>query len=127
MGLSLVCERKDISLPGTGRFSCIHLTLKKYESQYKGGSDADKAWEMFRSHLLYLSKGDKKRADMLLSWLAHNIQHTGVKIRWAPIIVGGQGSREDLRNREGSEKLFGRLCKTDKNKVPYQKFQRICC
>ena len=34
---------------------------------------------------------DQRERDLLLSWVAHNVQHPGVKIRWSPYIHGSEG------------------------------------
>jgi len=48
------------------------------------------AIDLVKKHLkVYLS--DDRERDLLLSWLAHNVQHPGVKIRWAPYLHGVPG------------------------------------
>lgn len=34
--------------------------------------------------------------DVMLDWMAHNLQKPGVKINWCPVILGGQGVGKDL-------------------------------
>lgn len=46
-------------------------------------------------HAKYLFPDEKER-DTLLDWLAHVVQKRGVKIRWAPLIIGGQGVGKDI-------------------------------
>lgn len=48
------------------------------------------AIELVEQHLqVYLA--DERERQLLLSWLAHNVQHPGVKIRWAPYVHGVPG------------------------------------
>lgn len=45
--------------------------------------------ETLRSHIYkILSQED---ADVMVKWMAHNVQHPGVKILWAPVLVGIEG------------------------------------
>jgi hypothetical protein len=34
----------------------------------------------------------EREARLMIEWMAHNVQHPGVKILWAPVIYGPQGS-----------------------------------
>jgi hypothetical protein len=53
-------------------------------------AEEHEAVETVRRHFeLYL--GDGREQELLVSWLAHNVQHPGVKIRWAPYIHGVPG------------------------------------
>lgn len=43
-----------------------------------------------QGHLeVYLA--DQRERDLLLSWVAHNVKHPGVKVRWAPYVHGVPG------------------------------------
>lgn len=42
-------------------------------------------------HLHTLAGGRPEIVATLLDWLAHNVQHPGVKVRWAPLIKGVEG------------------------------------
>lgn len=58
-----------------------------------GSDECTTCIEMFTRHLADITN---RRADVyaaLLGWIAHNVQHPGIKIRWAPIIkgIGGDG------------------------------------
>ena len=46
------------------------------------------AWRAARDHIQNIVPDG---AETLIKWLAHNVQHPGKKILWAPIIVGAQG------------------------------------
>lgn len=46
-------------------------------------------------HVCYLFENAEDR-EYLLDFLAHIVQHRGRKIRWSPIILGGQGIGKDL-------------------------------
>lgn len=56
-------------------------------------SDADVA--PWLDHAKYLFEEEKDR-EYLLDFLAHVVQKRGVKIRWAPVIVGAQGVGKDI-------------------------------
>lgn len=48
------------------------------------------AIETVKAHLsTYLA--DPRERDLLLSWIAHQVQHPGVKVRWSPYIHGVPG------------------------------------
>ena len=55
----------------------------------------DKDVQPWLNHVEYLFE-DKEDREYLLDYLAHVVQHRGRKIRWAPIILGGQGVGKDL-------------------------------
>lgn len=46
------------------------------------------SWQLLDKHLKLLLPDDWK---LLLQWMAHNVQLTGEKIRWAPLIKGAEG------------------------------------
>ena len=46
------------------------------------------AWRAARDHIHNIVPDG---ADMIIRWLAHNVQKPGRKILWAPVIVGAQG------------------------------------
>lgn len=48
---------------------------------------------LFMNHLADITGRRVELYGALLGWIAHNVQHPGVKIRWAPLIkgVGGDG------------------------------------
>lgn len=56
---------------------------------------ADKDVRPWLAHVEYLFAEQDDR-DYLLDFLAHIVQHRGRKIRWAPIIIGNQGTGKDL-------------------------------
>lgn len=49
-----------------------------------------KHWWVVRSHIHQLLSSDFE-ADLLIKWMAHNVQRPGLKILWAPIIYGPPG------------------------------------
>jgi|GEM_PF-1497436 len=50
-------------------------------------------------HIDLLAGGRKPVVDVLKSWMAHNVQHPGKKIRWAPLIKGIEGDGKSLIGR----------------------------
>ena len=48
------------------------------------------AWRTVRNHIRRLLSGEHE-AELLIKWMAHNVQHPGLKILWAPIIYGPPG------------------------------------
>lgn len=48
------------------------------------------AVDLVQRHLEVFLESTRER-QLLLSWVAHNVQHPGVKIRWAPYIHGAPG------------------------------------
>lgn len=46
------------------------------------------AWQIARDHIHNIVPDG---ADLIIKWLAHNVQRPGRKIHWAPVIVGAQG------------------------------------
>ncbi|CAB4124673.1 DNA primase/polymerase, bifunctional, N-terminal [uncultured Caudovirales phage] len=55
----------------------------------------DAAVRPWLDHVSYLFSNDDERA-FLLDYFAHLVQHRGVKIRFAPILIGAQGIGKDL-------------------------------
>lgn len=51
---------------------------------------------MFQRHMVDLCGGRDEIYQQLLGWMAHNVQHPGVKIRWAPLIKGVQGDGKSI-------------------------------
>lgn len=47
-------------------------------------------------HLRLLAGGREEIVDILLDWMAHNVQKPGVKIRWCPVIKGVEGDGKSL-------------------------------
>jgi len=50
--------------------------------------EAKEAWRICQQHIMTIL-GDHGR--IVIQWIAHNVQNPGMKILWAPIIVGVQG------------------------------------
>lgn len=46
------------------------------------------AWHVVRDHIHNVLPDG---ADILIQWMAHNVQHPGLKILWAPVLVGVEG------------------------------------
>lgn len=59
----------------------------------QGGREAVK---VVMRHIDLLCGGRTKERDALVAWMAHNVQHPGVKIRWAPLIKGVEGDGKSL-------------------------------
>lgn len=49
------------------------------------------AINMIEKHIDFICSGNKINSKILTQWLAHQVQHTGKKILWSPIIQGIQG------------------------------------
>lgn len=49
------------------------------------------AINMIEKHINFICSGNKENAKVLTEWLAHQVQYTGKKILWSPIIQGIQG------------------------------------
>lgn len=49
------------------------------------------AVDYWRRHILLICNGNVEHANQLIAWLAHQVQHMGVKIRWSPFIYGTYG------------------------------------
>jgi hypothetical protein len=60
--------------------------------------DADgwKAVSLVQRHLLMLTAGRQDLVDILISWMAYNVQNPGRKVRWAPLIKGIEGDGKTL-------------------------------
>jgi len=54
------------------------------------------AVELVMKHLLVLFNGREWLADLLLDWIAHNVQRPGVKIRFSFVIQGIEGDGKSL-------------------------------
>lgn len=54
------------------------------------------AIDLVLRHLHMLAGGRREVMEVLLSWMAHNVQRPGVKIRWAPLIKGVEGDGKTL-------------------------------
>ena len=72
---------------------------KRYLNLYAGHSTPKPShdwatrdgWRAVRDHI-YKLIDSREDADMLITWMAHNVQFPGVKILWAPVIIGPYGS-----------------------------------
>lgn len=54
------------------------------------------AINLFLSHILLLCGGRKDVARHIVDWMAQNVQHPGVKIRWSPLIKGIPGDGKSM-------------------------------
>lgn len=59
------------------------------------GAVSDKEVGRWLDHMTWLFPDEAER-DVVVDWIAHVLQHPGVKIRWAPVIIGTQGIGKDL-------------------------------
>lgn len=48
-------------------------------------------WRVIHDHVHKLM-GSAHEADLMIQWMAHNVQKPGTKILWAPVVYGPQGS-----------------------------------
>lgn len=55
-----------------------------------------KAVELFKKHILMFCDQREREAKLLMSWLAHNVQKPGVKIRWAILLKGIEGDGKSI-------------------------------
>jgi len=54
------------------------------------------AVSVVRQHLNLIAGGRQEVVATMVDWLAHNVQHPGVKIRWAPLVKGVEGDGKTL-------------------------------
>ena len=54
---------------------------------------------LVEKHIALLTGHRAAVGDVLKSWMAHNVQHPGKKIRWAPLIKGIEGDGKSLIGR----------------------------
>lgn len=52
--------------------------------------------DAFQRHLMAVCNNRLDVFNMLLQWMAHNVQRPGVKIRWAPLIKGVPGDGKSI-------------------------------
>ena len=48
--------------------------------------------KLFLTHINSLCDGDEQAIDTLMSFMAHAIQKPAEKVRWMPVLIGGQGT-----------------------------------
>jgi len=64
-------------------------SVPKEAAEYsKEGLDAI---DLIKKHIKFICTTDE-RAEILTQWIAHNVQYSGIKIRWAPLIQSIQGT-----------------------------------
>jgi hypothetical protein len=84
----------EFTLQGT---KCVNLyrpsSVPAAEPIGEGGRNAV---AIFRRHLNLIMGGRAVLVETMLAWIAHNVQHPGVKIRWAPLIKGVEGDGKTL-------------------------------
>lgn len=54
-------------------------------------AEGQRAVNVVLRHLRLLCGGRAEVVQTFMDWLAHNVQHPGVKIRWAPLVKGVEG------------------------------------
>lgn len=79
----------------------INIDNSKYLNTFNKNSIPTEAWSyseggrlainMIEKHIDFICSGNKSNSKILTEWLAHQVQHTGKKILWSPIIQGIQG------------------------------------
>lgn len=87
------CVAHVIYMPVAG--PVFEMNGISWANLYKPGSvppleECPAAVEVVQEHLQKLLADDRERR-IFTSWLAHNVQHPGVKIRWAPYLHGFEG------------------------------------
>jgi hypothetical protein len=85
--------------------SLFEMEGVKYANKYRASSvpqaaaitgQGRKSVDLVVDHIKLLCNGRERESDLLLSWIAHNVQHPGLKIRWCPLIKGIQGDGKSL-------------------------------
>lgn len=61
--------------------------------------EGKRAVALVKRHLEIITGGRTDLMEVLVDWMAHNTQHPGVKIRWAPLIKGVEGDGKTLIGR----------------------------
>ena len=72
--------------------------LRYYLNSYHGhtvpptedGWQQRDTWKRVKSHIERMMENEAE-AKLLIQWMAHNVQYPGLKILWAPVILGPQG------------------------------------
>lgn len=82
---SLVFEEDGVLFVNTFRPSSVPPTADVIDA------DGRQAIEVVLRHVRLVAGGRQRIVDILLSWIAFNVQWTGLKIRWAPLIKGIEG------------------------------------
>lgn len=76
-----VIEHEGVSFVNSYRPDLVPVAAVDWEDHW--------AWQFIRDHFYKLVPDG---ARMIIQWLAHNVQFPGLKITWAPVIVGPQGA-----------------------------------
>lgn len=63
------------------------------------------AWRIVRDHIHNIFP---EGAEIIIKWLAHNVQFPGVKILWAPVLVGIEGDGKTTIARKALQAAMGR-------------------
>lgn len=73
------------------------LYINTYKPSYApaDASTATICGNVIETHLANIIS-DPEYQRTLLDWMAFQVQHPGVKVRWAPVIIGGQGTGKTL-------------------------------
>lgn len=73
----------------------INTYRKTHPTASEDAEATESAGRIFRSHISKLIK-EPEYQDLLMDYLAYNVQHPGHKIRWVPLIQGGEGCGKGL-------------------------------
>ena len=89
-------ETVDNVLYGPGQAEVFAALGRRWANSYREDSPPvpsapGRAAAMVEAHLARLFPDERERR-LLISWLAHNVQRPGRKVRWAPYIYGVQGA-----------------------------------
>lgn len=60
------------------------------------GADGEKAVATVKQHLNYLFDGRQDSVNLFIDWMAYQVQHTGRKVRFAPIFKGIEGDGKSM-------------------------------
>lgn len=86
-----------------GRDATVQLGAKTYVNSYRAAECAGSyttagitAIQNFAHHLLHMCGERPEVYTGFIDWMAHNVQHPGVKIRYVPLVKGHQGSGKSI-------------------------------
>jgi Family of unknown function (DUF5906)/Primase C terminal 2 (PriCT-2) len=83
-------DHDGVACVNTYRPSSVPLPADKITPRGQLAIDAVKR------HMGLLFNGRSEVVETIMSWIAHNVQKPGIKIRWAPLIKGVQGDGKTL-------------------------------
>lgn len=69
---------------------CVNSYMHQLVPRASDSWEFSDCWRVIEAHYLGLFD-DPADGEFLLDWMAHNVQHPGLKILWTPVILGVQG------------------------------------